>query len=153
MPQFDYEIGEVKERDSNQTSRFEPLPRGDYECIVIDTTIKDTKAGTGQYIEVTLQVVDGPASGRRLWDRLNISNPSKQAEAIAKEQLDRLCDAVGLTHKMQQTEQLHDVPIMVSVDIDRKDETRNRIDSYSKLSGGTSSKPAPSVAAKKPWER
>ena len=153
MPQFDYEIGEAKERDPNQTSRFEPLPRGDYECIVIDTKIKDTKAGTGQYIEVTFQVVDGPASGRRLWDRLNISNPSKQAEEIAKEQLDRLCAAVGLKHKMQQTEQLHDVPIMVSVDIDRKDDTRNRIESYSKLGGGTSSKPAPSVAAKKPWER
>jgi hypothetical protein len=88
-----------------------------------------------------------------LWDRLNISNPSKKAEEIAKEQLDRLCAAVGLTHKMQQTEQLHDIPILVSVDIDRKDETRNRIEGYSKLGGGTSSKPAPSVAAKKPWER
>ena len=53
MPQFDYEIGEAKERDPNQTSRFEPLPRGDYECIVIDTKIKETKAGTGEYLEVT----------------------------------------------------------------------------------------------------
>ena len=153
MPQFDYEIGEAKERDRNAPSKFEPLPRGDYECIVIDTKIKDTKAGTGEYLEVTLQVVNGDASGRRLWDRLNISNPSKKAEEIAKEQLDRLCAAVGLSNKMQQTEQLHDIPIMVSVDIDRKDETRNRIESYTKIGGGTSSKPSPSVAAKKPWER
>jgi hypothetical protein len=155
MPQFDYEIGEAKERDPNAPSRFQPLPRNDYECIVIDTKIKETKAGTGKYLEVTLQVVDGPASGRRLWDRLNISNPSKDAEEQAKKQLDCLCAAVGLTHKMQQTEQLHDIPILVSVDIDRKDETRNRIikDGYAKLGGGTSSKPEPSVAAKKPWER
>ena len=152
MPQFDYEIGEAKERDPNQTSEFSPLPRAEYECIVIDTKIKATKAGTGEYIEVTLQVVDGPSSGRRLWDRLNISNPSKKAEEIVKEQLDRLCAAVGLTHKMQQTEQLHDIPIIVSVDIDRKDPTRNRIDNYSKA-GVASAKAAPSVAAKKPWER
>ena len=152
MPQFDYQIGEVKERDPNEPNRFEPLPRGDYECIVIDTNIKDTKAGTGKYIEVTLQVVDGPASGRRLWDRLNYDNPSRPAMEMAKESLDKLCIAVGLTGKMQHTEQLHDIPLIVSVDIDRKDETRNRIGDYLKL-GGTSSKPAPSVTDKKPWER
>ena len=44
MPQFDYEIGEAKERDPNQTSEFSPLPRAEYKCIVIDTKVKDTKA-------------------------------------------------------------------------------------------------------------
>lgn len=155
MPQFEYEIGEAKERDPNAPSRFLPLARGDYECIVIDTKIKDTKLGTGQYIEVTLQVVSGPASGRRLWDRLNVNNLSKNAEQQAKEQLNCLCAAVGLTSKMQQTEQLHDIPIMVSVDIDRDDQTKNRIvrNGYARAGGNSAKQPASGVAAKKPWER
>lgn len=133
-----------------------PLPKGVYQAIVMDSTIKSTKLGTGQYIELTLQIVDGQFAGRRLWDRLNISNPSKKAEDIALAQLQSLCQAVGVTN-MTDTFQLHDRPFSVTVDIDRKEPDRNRIVSYQ--SAGWSSPEAPSPAAapaapaKKPWER
>lgn len=133
-----------------------PLPKGTYQAIVMDSAIKPTKAGTGQYIELTLQIVDGQHAGRRLWDRLNVSNPNKQAEDIALAQLQSLCQAVGVTN-MTDTFQLHDRPFSVTVDIDRKEPDRNRIVSYQ--SAGWSSPEAPSPAAappapaKKPWER
>ncbi|CAB4166190.1 Protein of unknown function DUF669 [uncultured Caudovirales phage] len=137
-----------------------PLPKGTYQAIVMDSAIKPTKAGTGQYIELTLQVVDGPHAGRRLWDRLNVSNPNKQAEDIALAQLQSLCQAVGVTN-MTDTFQLHDRPFTVSVDIDRKEPDRNRIVSYLSSAWADnvppSARPAPpaasAAAAKKPWER
>ena len=63
---------------------FEPLPVGDYPAIVTSSEIKDTKAGDGQYIELTLQITDGEYAGRRIWERLNVHNKNKQTEDIAR---------------------------------------------------------------------
>lgn len=138
-----------------------PLPKGTYQAIVMDSDIKMTKAGTGQYIELTLQIVDGPHAGRRIWDRLNISNPNKTAEDIALAQLQSLCQAVGVQN-MTDTFQLHDRPFSVTLDIDRKEPDRNRVVSYQASAWAEASPPpprpaaapaAPAVPSKKPWER
>ncbi len=157
MPEFSFELEEGFA--PSPAKSYEPLERGDYQCIVIETGIKTTKAGTGEYIEVVLQVVDGEHSGRRLWDRLNVSNPNKQAEEIARRQLTGLCQAVGMDmgSKLANTEQLHDIPMSVAVDIDRKDPTRNRIIAYNSI-GGSAAAPAadeatPASNNKKPWEK
>lgn len=142
---------------SNAAPSRAPLPKGTYPVIVMDSSIKETKAGTGHYIELTMQVIEGQHAGRRLWDRLNISNPNKQAEDIALAALQSLCQAVNVTN-MTDTSQLHDKPFSVTVDIDRKDESRNRIMSYqsSGWASGASqpaAAPAPAAPAKKPWEK
>lgn len=143
-----------------------PLPRGMYQVIVMASDLKPTQAGTGQYIELTLQVVDGEHAGRRLWDRLNVSNPNKTAEDIAKRQLQELCLAAGVTN-LTDTEQLHDIPVLAEVDIDRKEPDRNRVTGYAAISAGAPA-PAPkstqaarpataptpsSKPAARPWER
>lgn len=140
----------------------EPLPRGMYPVIVIESAIKPTLAGTGEYIELTLQVVDGEFAGRRVWDRLNVSNPNKTAEDIAKRQLQELCLAAGVS-SLNETEQLHDIPVLAEIDLDRKDQSRNRVMGYQAVGG---SKPVASQAARpapaspptakpaaRPWER
>lgn len=143
-----------------------PLPRGMYQVIVMGSDLKATQAGTGQYIELTLQVVDGEHAGRRLWDRLNVSNPNKTAEDIAKRQLQELCLAAGVTN-LTDTEQLHDIPVLAEVDIDRKEPDRNRVTGYASISASMmASVPKPSQAARpaaaptpspkpaaRPWER
>jgi hypothetical protein len=122
---------------------YSPLPKGSYEAMVIDSAIKATKSGDGQYIELTIQIISGDHSGRRLWERLNISNPNKQTEEIASKALGQLCVAVGVDD-MEDTEQLHDMPFIVELDIDRKDPTRNKIWAYKGIEG------LPKVAAAKP---
>ena len=133
-----------------------PLPPGAYEVIIAQSDIKATKAGTGEYIELEMQVVDGEHSGRRLWERLNVNNPNKTAEDIAKAALGALCMAVGVDD-LTDTQQLHDIPFVIGVEIDRKDPTRNRVMSY-----GQASAPAPKAAAPvkpaapagvRPWSR
>jgi len=120
---------------------FEPLPKGEYEAMVMDSIIKSTKAGDGQFIELTIQIISGDHSGRRIWERLNISNPNKQAEEIAKESLGKLCLAVGVPD-MEDTEQLHDIPFMLELDIDKKDPTRNKIWGYHSIDATPKGKPA-----------
>jgi hypothetical protein len=107
-------------------------------------------------LNLLFKLTDGVHSGRRLWERLNVSNPNKTAEDIARSQLAMLCQAVGVT-KLTQTEDLHDKPFLMQVDIDRKDTTRNRIMGY-QAAGGKASAPATPApksngSSARPWAK
>ena len=151
MPIIDFDVTSYEPQIK---SSFEPLPPGDYQAIISDSAIKATKAGTGEYIELTMQITDGQHSGRRIWERLNISNPNKVAEEIARSQLNGLRAALGIA-KLESTEQLHDTPFVLSLDIDRKEPTRNRVMGYSsaKTARHTPRLAAVETATSKPWER
>ena len=95
MPAWDFDATSYDEPATK--SSFDPLPPGDYTAIVAESDMKDTKAGTGKYIELSIHIVEGPHEGRRLWERLNVYNPSEQAERIARSQLNNLSNAVGKT--------------------------------------------------------
>lgn len=150
MPTFQFDATEFTPPPPKS---YEPLERGLYEGIIVDSCIKETKAGTGEYIELTIQVTDGQHSGRRLWERLNVSNPNKTAEDIARSQLSMLCQAVNVT-KLTETEQLHDKPFLMQVDIDRKDPSRNRIMGYQSASKAAAA-PAPKAngGGSRPWAK
>jgi hypothetical protein len=139
--QFNFNASEAPEMRTGGT--YGPLPEGQYEMVITRTDVKPTKAGTGEYLEAEMQVVDGEFSGRRHWERFNVSNPNKQAEDIAKAALGALCNAVGITN-ITDTDQLHDVPFVAMLELDRKDPTRNRIVAY--MAAGQS-KPAAQPAA------
>lgn len=156
MAQFNFNAGGYVAAPTAAPSRA-PLPKGTYAVIILDSLIRATKAGTGHYIELTMQVIEGQYAGRRYWERLNVSNPNKQAEDIALARLQSICQAVGVPN-MTDTAELHDKPFSVTLDIDRKDETRNRLVSVQSAGWADTSQPAPAKAAapapsKKPWEK
>lgn len=136
----------------------EPLPSGKYEVVITNSDIRQTKAGTGEFIEIEMQVVEGDYTGRRIWERFNVNNANKQAEDIAKAALGALCMAVGVDN-MTDTEQLHDIPFTVTLEIDRKDPTRNRVAGYGQgkppaAKPAAPSRPAaPAAAGARPWAR
>jgi len=146
-----------------QPRSYGPLPAGDYEMIIVKSDVKPTKAGTGHYLELEMQIVSGEHSGRRHWERLNIDNPNKTAQDIAEAALASLCFAVGVTN-MDDTVQLHDIPFIAHVEIDRKEPDRNRIMGYVNAGAAAvaaapakapAARPAPAAAApaRKPWEK
>jgi hypothetical protein len=159
MPVIDFDMSGYDAPPAR--AAFDPLPPGDYHAIITDSQMKDTKAGTGQYVELAMQIIEGEFSGRKLWERLNVVNHNKQAEDIARSQLKSL-SGVCEVEPLRDTEQLHDTPFIVSLEIDRKEPTRNRVMGYksaksalapaAKPAGRTAAAPAPE-AAKKPWER
>jgi len=154
MPSFNFDAANHVATD---LPTLGPLPKGMYEVMVVASDLKPTQAGTGEFIELTLQVVSGPHAGRRLWDRLNVSNPNKKAEDIARRQLQALCLAAKV-NTMTNTEQLHDIPVLAQVDFDRNDNARNRIVNYATTTSSQGPRPvvtapSPSKPAARPWER
>jgi hypothetical protein len=139
-----------------QARSFEPLPKGDYEMMIVKSDVKPTQAGTGHYIELEMHVLGGEHSGRRHWERLNVDNPNKTAQDIANAALASLCYAIGI-EDMTETEQLHDQPFVAHVEIDKKDPTRNRIMGYATAgapalkAAAPAARPAAAAPAKKPW--
>lgn len=132
---------------------YGPLPAGEYTMIITRTEIKPTKAGTGEYLECVMEVVEGKSAGRKHWERFNVSNPNKTAEDIAKAALGNLCMAIGLDN-VTDTDQLHDRMFIAKVAIDRKDPERNRIMGYSPAAQSAPARPAaqPKPAAARPWQ-
>jgi hypothetical protein len=99
---------------------FEPLPAGEYEVIIIDSKMKPTKANTGRYLELTLQVLNGPFQNRQLWDRLNLFNPNDKAVQIAKGTLSAICRAIGVMTPKDSAE-LHNRPLRCRVVVTKDD--------------------------------
>lgn len=135
----------------------EPLPPSTYQLIVAKSDVRVTRAGDGEFIELEMQVIDGPHQGRRLWERFNVSNQNKRAEDYGRSMLRQLCVAVGVNN-MTNTEQLHDIPFMARIEIDRKEPTRNKIVGYE--SAGAPAAKAPAAPARpaapagaRPWAR
>jgi hypothetical protein len=93
---------------------FEAIPAGDYLCLITDSQMKTTKNGMGQYLELVLQVLDGPYKNRQLWDRLTLIHPHPKTVEIAQRQLSALCHAAGVL-QVQDSVQLHNIPLRVRV--------------------------------------
>ena len=135
-------------------SDYDPLPKGEYEAIVTESQMKITKAGTGEYLALTMQITDGEHSGRKIWENLNLHNPNEVAENIARANLKAISQACGFA-ELDDTDQLNDIPFILVLDIDRKDSTRNRVMGYKRAGSGSapSASSTASAASAKPWER
>ena len=92
---------------------FSALPAGDYSVLISTSEWKPAKSG-GQYLSLTLQVLEGPHQGRFLWHNLNLNHPTAQAAEIAQRELSAICRAVGRM-TIEDSEQLHDIPMIVKV--------------------------------------
>lgn len=95
---------------------FDPIPAGWYPVVITDSEMKPTKAGTGEYLQLELTVLEGDHSGRKLWDRLNLDNPNQTAVDIAQRTLSAICHAVGNLTPNDSAE-LHDIPLMAKVSV------------------------------------
>lgn len=128
---------------------FEAIPDGKYLAMITASEMKPTKSGNGEYMELVLQIVEGPYKGRSLWDRLNLNNPSEIAVKIARGALSAICRAVNvLTPK--DSEDLHNLPLVVRVVREEYEGgVSNKIKGYSKRENGAApaKTPAPTQAA------
>lgn len=92
----------------------EPLPPGTYTVVVVETEVRETKAGTGTYLNVEMEVIDGDHKGRRIWDRINLRNPNEQAVEIGMRRLSSICRILGL-ERLPNSELLHGKTLAVTV--------------------------------------
>src|SRR5262245_15465230 len=97
--------------DANQVhpiNDFQPLPAGRYPAVITESSMRPNRAGTGSYLELIFQILDGAYQGRRLWSRLNLDHPNAAAVQMAKAALSAICRAVGVWAPNDSTE-LHNI--------------------------------------------
>lgn len=135
--------------DANQVEPdkgFGLMPKGDYNAVITDSELKNTTAGTGQYLALTFQILDGQFQNRKLWENLNIKNPNPDTVRIAKGQLSAICRATGVMTPKDSSE-LHNKPLKISVGIGKdQNGQKNRIVGYKPRNAGPAA-PAPTPGA------
>jgi hypothetical protein len=139
------------------SSTLEPIPAGKYPAVIIESEMKPNKAGTGSYLQLTFQIIDGEYKNRILWARLNLDNPNDTAVKIARGELSALCRAVGVMAPRDSCE-LHNLPLVLHVRCKKRTDTgeiSNEIKGFSKKeSPATNPQPAVAAAAgPAPWKR
>jgi hypothetical protein len=133
---------------------LELLPPGRYAAQIVNSEMRPTRAGNGQYLWLELDVIEGPHQGRKLWDQLNLVNTNPQTVEIAQRTLSAICHAVGQM-QVSDSEALHFRPLQVTiaVEADSRDKhlppheqrKQNRVKGYGPL-GGAPARPAAAPA-------
>jgi len=133
---------------------FSPIPAGVYQVAILESEMRATKAGTGRYLLLTMEVLDGEHAGRRLWDRLNLDNPNETAMKIAQQTLASICRAVGVIAPSDSSD-LHSRPMLAKVTIKAASggyEASNEIKGYSAIDKAPAPT-APTAAPSAPWRK
>lgn len=159
MANFGFNVAEVAPAQG-----FDALPAGEYKVNVEESELKVTKAGTGQYLNLSLRVIEGPFQNRIIFDRMNIDNPNPVAQQIGREALSALCHACGKPGAMDSAE-LHNIPVIAKVVVKKDDQygDKNEVKSY-KSAGATApamgnaphaqaSTTAPASHSNAPWHQ
>jgi hypothetical protein len=173
MAQLNFDASTV-DPDTGRT----PMPAGRYTVQIVESEMKSTKSGTGEYLALVLEVADGEFKGRKIFENLNIVNQNVTAQEIALKTLSAICRACGLLGVSDSTE-LHYIPIDVELGIEPERpngaggvyEARNSVKRYyfePTAVAGSDAPPRPptakpaapppaaakaAVAGRRPWEK
>lgn len=142
---------------------FEPMPAGKYAAVITDSEMKPSQKG-GEYLKLTVELIDGQYKGRKVFANLNLKNANPEAEKIARIGLADICRAVGVMHPRDSAE-LHGKPLVVKLSV--RPETAeypasNDVKGWEAMSQTSAAvsqpslqpeEPAPAASSKKPWER
>ena len=154
---------------SDQRTTYDVIPEDHYKAVIIESEMKQTKAGTGAYLNLKFEVIESQYAGKWIFARLNLENKSTQTVEIAQKELANICRAIG-KKAIVDSEELHHKPMTIKVVIAPPrggwDES-NEIKAYSPANAPaavatlpapavettTAPSPAPAAAGKKPWEQ
>jgi len=110
---FTFDSSNQQGQDTNDV-----LPAGDYLMQVVQSEVRATKDGSGQYVWLEFDILDGEHQGRKYWERLNIWNANPTAAEIANRALTSLTRACGMV-AIDDTEDLHFKPIKVRMGVSK----------------------------------
>jgi len=134
---------------------MEPLPAGWYRAVITASEEKPTKAQTGSFLMMTLEVIEGQHQGRKVFERLNLNNPNATAVEIAQRTLSSICRAVGVMTPRNSSD-LHDKPFMVKLAVkpgDGQYGPSNDIKEYAEQDKAPSASAPAASSSTPPWKR
>ncbi|MEY3665388.1 MAG: hypothetical protein RLZZ153_1570 [Pseudomonadota bacterium] len=98
------------------TTAQELLPAGKYRAQIVESEMRVTKNGMGQFLWLMLDILDGEYKGRKIFDQLNLVNPNPTTVEIAQRALSAICHATGKMH-VSDSEELHLIPMTIQVKV------------------------------------
>jgi Protein of unknown function (DUF669) len=100
---------------------FDPVPAGEYVAQIVESDVAPPKSGNGLMLNLTWEITEGEYTSRKFWQRINYQHTSAQAQLIGQQQLKSICNAIGLSGHLNDSEELHFQPCLVRLSIDAKD--------------------------------
>lgn len=137
---------------------YEPLPAGWYTASITAAELKNTKAGTGQYIAIRYDIIGPTHQGRIVFGNLNIRNPNSTAEGIGRQQLGEIMRAIGIA-KVADTDELigGQLSIKIAIKVNEQYGDQNEVKGFKAIAGSTPPAPAVKAAAggkaAPPWQK
>lgn len=159
--------------DLPEPDSLEPVPAGEYLVEIIESDALQTKAGNGERLAITFEVIDGEFRGRKIWDGISYRHSNPKAQEIGQKQINALCRAIGFSGHLEDSTQLHGTPLVVRVIVGQDDpqyRPKNIVKAYKAANEApapaapparaaaptaTQARPAaaPAAAASRPWKR
>lgn len=134
MPQLNFDMTNVE-----PAGNFEPLPEGDYNVVVEDSELRQSKAGHNM-INITLRVLGPTHANRKVYVNYNIEHPKEDVRRIAHGELKALANACGYEN-IQSTEQIHGRQLVIYT---KPEGDYDRVKSY-KQNTGQATVPSPTA--------
>lgn len=129
---------------------FEPIPAGWYNAVIDESEMKPTRDGSGAYLALRFNIIDGQYAGRKVFTRLNLRNQNPVAQDIAQKQLSTICHAVNVLN-VQDSSQLHALPMQIRVKVTNDPtgqyDPSNEISGYKAVGAGNGQGVAAPLAA------
>lgn len=139
-----------------QPSSFEAIPTGTYEAVISNSESRPMKSGNGMGFNLEFEIISGECKGRKVFAWITFEHrTSPDAQRIGREQLSAICRAVGVT-QLNDTVQLHNLPLHIVVALDKNDPTRNTIKGFKAVKSVGAGAAAPQAAPQNqgaPWAR
>jgi len=151
-----FDASEVPARED-----YTPIPNGTYVGMIVNSAMKENSKHDGEFLELSIDIMDGEYVGKKLTERLNIRNQNETAVKIAYQTLKEICEAVGMP-KISDSNQLHNKRFLLDVVVEQgkdymKDgvqvtgKPQNKVKKYKPYAGGASAVTAAASGGKKPW--
>ncbi|WP_086620115.1 DUF669 domain-containing protein [Erythrobacter tepidarius] len=113
MARFDTAFGAT---GVEPTTTYEILPAGKYCAQIVESEMRVTRNGMGQYLWLMLDILEGPHKGRKIFDQLNLVNANPTTVEIAQRTLSAICHATGKL-QVSDSEELHLIPMTIQVGV------------------------------------
>ena len=101
--------------DLPDTGGVVKIPDGQYKAVIIDSELKPTSNGNGQFLALKIVITEGQFQDTEFTERLNIINQNTKAVEIAFKTLARISEAVGMSQTPQDSATLHNKPLIIVV--------------------------------------
>jgi hypothetical protein len=95
---------------------YDVLPAGKYVAQIIESEMRVTSNGMGQFFWLMMDILEGPYKGRKVFDQLNLVNQNPTTVEIAQRALSAICHATGKL-QVADSEELHLIPMTIQVTV------------------------------------